>query len=232
MRGEGNIRFLRDNGVKIWDAWADETGDLKRVYGVQWRGWQKFDIVSYNDYIKSGDDSATTYYDAKVKVTEIDQIEQLIHDLKHNPASRRHIVSAWNVADLDNMALPPCHSFFQFHVSPSGKLSCQLYQRSADVPIGVPYNIACYAALTHILAKVCGYEVGDFIHSIGDAHIYHDQMDAVKEMLNREPLPLPTLVVPSELSSINQLVAGEINWDDFKLINYKHHPKIDIPVAV
>ena len=215
LRGEGNTKFLKDNGVKIWDAWADENGDLGPIYGVQWRKWKKYKTS-----------------DGRVEIVEIDQIENLINGLKYNPASRRHIVSAWNVSDIDDMKLPPCHSFFQFHVSTTGKLSCHLTQRSNDIFLGNPYNISCYSLLTHILAKICGYDVGEFIISIGDAHIYHNHLDQVHELLKRDVYPLPKLIVPDELVDINQLVSGDISWEDFVLIDYKYHKKISATVAV
>lgn len=215
LRGDGNIKYLKDNGVKIWDDWADENGELGPVYPVQWRNWKQYNIEN-----------------GEVKVSKIDQIANLIDSLKNNPTSRRHIVSAWNVAEISDMKLPPCHSFFQFYVSNSGKLSCNLTQRSNDLYLGNPYNIACYSLLTHILAKICGYDVGEFIISIGDAHIYHNHFTQVKEILTREPYPLPKIIVPENLVNIDQLTSGEITWDDFKLIDYLHHPKLSAPVAV
>lgn len=216
LRGNGNIKFLKENGVKIWDEWADENGDLGPVYPEQWRNWKQYKVS------ESG----------AVTINRIDQIKILIDGLKNNPSSRRHIVSAWNVAEISDMKLPPCHSFFQFYVSGSGKLSCKLTQRSNDLYLGNPFNVACYSLLTHILAKICGYKVGDFIISIGDAHIYHNHFNQVKEILTREPYPLPTIIVPESLTDIDQLTSGEISWDDFKLLDYKHHPKLSAPVAV
>jgi thymidylate synthase len=231
LRGDGNVKFLQDNGVTIWNEWADSNGDLGKVYPHQWMNWEKYEVVNYSDHL-SLDDTTTIFYNAKVKVSKINQFEVLIDGLKNNPASRRHIVSAWNVSDLDKMALPPCHAFFQFHVSTSGKLSCHLTQRSMDTPLGCPYNIACYSLLTHILAKICGYEVGEFIHTVSDMHVYHNQFDGVEELLKREPYPLPKLIMPENLTDLNQLINGEITWDDFKLEGYQYHPRIDFPVAV
>ena len=162
----------------------------------------------------------------------VDQIANLIDSLKNDPFSRRHIVSAWNVGDIDNMALPPCHYFIQWNVTPSGKLNCMLNLRSQDVALGKSYNVACYSLLTHILAKICGYEVGEYIHTIGDAHIYHNHFEGVKEMLTRKPFPLPKLIVPEHLTSIDQIINEEITWDDFKLVGYQYHPKINFDVAV
>ena len=232
LRGEGNTKFLKENGVTIWDEWADENGDLGRVYGTQYRHWLKYDIIHYEELLNHPEGNTTTYYGAKVRVSEVDQIKNLIDGLKNNPYSRRHIVTAWNVAELDQMALPPCHMTYQFNVTPSGKLNCMLLQRSVDTCLGAPYNIACYSILTHILAKLCGYEAGEFIHTMGDAHIYHNHIEGAKEMLNREPYSLPKLIVPDNLSDINQIVNGEITWDDFKLEGYQYHPKINFDVAV
>lgn len=185
-----------------WKPKAKYEGDLGRVYGVQWRSW--------------------TGSDGKV----YDQIERLIHDLKTNPYSRRHILTAWNVAELDKMALPPCHTFAQFYVR-NGKLSCQMYQRSADFFLGVPFNIASYALFTHMLAQVCDLEVGDYVHTFGDAHIYLNHIEAVKEQLSRDPYPLPTLKINKEIKDINAFSMG-----DFELLNYQHHPAIKAHMAV
>lgn len=202
VAGDTNITYLQDNGVKIWDAWADEDGDLGPVYGKQWRRWEG--------------------PDGKV----IDQLKQVIESIKTNPNSRRHIVSAWNPADVDHMALPPCHCLFQFFVA-DGKLSCQLYQRSADIFLGVPFNIASYALLTHMVAQVCGLDVGDFVHTFGDAHIYHNHFDQVREQLTREPMALPRLELNPDVTDIEGF-----SYADVKLVGYKAHPHIAGKVAV
>ena len=190
IQGDTNVKYLQDNGVRIWDEWADEKGNLGPVYGYQWRSWP--------------DGNGGT----------IDQISKLVESLKNNPDSRRHIVSAWNVADVDNMALPPCHSLFQFYVA-DNKLSCQLYQRSADTFLGVPFNIASYALFTMMLAQVCGYELGDFVHTFGDAHIYSNHMEQVELQLSREPKELPTMKINPEVKDIFSFTI-----EDFELINY------------
>ncbi len=202
LRGDTNIKYLRDNGVTIWDEWADENGNLGNVYGYQWRSWPT----------PNGG--------------HIDQILQLIESLKHNPDSRRHIVSAWNVADVDNMALPPCHTMFQFYVA-DGKLSCQLYQRSADLFLGVPFNIASYALLTMMVAQVCGYELGEFIHTLGDVHIYSNHFEQVEEQLKRSAKPLPLMKINPARNSI-----FEFEYEDFTLENYVADPSIKAPIAV
>ncbi len=201
LRGETNIAWLKDNGVSIWDEWADAEGDLGPVYGKQWRSW------------------------AAPNGQSIDQIAKLVHGLKTNPNSRRHIVSAWNPADVDDMALPPCHCLFQFFVA-DGKLSCQLYQRSADVFLGVPFNIASYALLTHMLAKVVGLEPGDFVHTFGDAHLYLNHLEQAELQLSRAPLPLPTLTVADK----TDLFGFELS--DFVLNDYQSWPHIKAAVAV
>jgi thymidylate synthase len=201
LRGDTNVKWLQERGVSIWDEWADETGELGPVYGKQWRSW--------------------TAPDGRV----IDQIANVVQSLKTNPESRRHIVSAWNPADVDDMALPPCHCLFQFFVA-EGKLSCQLYQRSADVFLGVPFNIASYALLTAMMAKVVGLEPGEFVHTLGDAHLYLNHLDQAREQIAREPLPFPTL----EIADKDDLFAFE--FEDFKLRGYKAHDKIAAPIAV
>jgi len=201
LRGETNIAWLKDNGVSIWDEWADANGDLGPVYGKQWRSW------------------------AAPNGASIDQIQKLVHGLKTNPNSRRHIVSAWNPADVDDMALPPCHCLFQFFVA-DGKLSCQLYQRSSDVFLGVPFNIASYALLTHMLAKVVGLEPGDFVHTFGDAHLYLNHLEQAELQLSRAPLPLPTLSVADK----DDLFGFELS--DFVLNDYQFWPHIKAAVAV
>lgn len=202
LKGDSNIKYLKDNGVSIWDDWADENGELGPVYGVQWRSWPTADGK------------------------HIDQIENLVNSIKKNPDSRRHIVNAWNVAEVENMALPPCHTMFQFYVA-DGKLSCQLYQRSADIFLGVPFNIASYALLTLMLAQVCGLEPGDFVHTFGDAHIYSNHFEQVEKQLGRDFRPLPTMKVNP---AINDLF--EFKYEDFELLNYDPHPGIKAPIAV
>ena len=202
IRGETNIAYLMDNGVSIWNEWADENGELGPVYGKQWRSWQ-----GANGQI-------------------IDQISNVIEEIKTNPDSRRLIVSAWNVGDLDKMALAPCHAFFQFYVN-NNKLSCQLYQRSADVFLGVPFNIASYALLTMMIAQVCNLELGEFIHTFGDVHIYSNHLEQVKEQLTRTPKELPQMKINSAIKSIY-----DFDYADFELINYSPDPAIKAPVAV
>ncbi|MGI9481793.1 MAG: thymidylate synthase [Hyphomicrobiales bacterium] len=202
LKGDTNIAYLKENGVRIWDEWADESGDLGPVYGHQWRSWPVPDGKT------------------------VDQIAGVVKSLRENPNSRRHIVSAWNVADVDDMALPPCHCLFQFYVA-DGKLSCQLYQRSADIFLGVPFNIASYALLTHMMAQVTGLKVGDFVHTFGDAHLYSNHMEQVDEQLKREPLPLPRLVVKRDVTEID-----DFDFEDFQIVGYEAHPHISAPVAV
>ena len=202
LKGDTNVKYLQENGVRIWNEWADEHGELGPVYGHQWRSWQ-------------GANGET-----------IDQIKNLIHTIKENPDSRRMIVSAWNVSDVENMALPPCHCLFQFYVA-DGKLSCQLYQRSADVFLGVPFNIASYALLTMMVAQVCDLEVGEFIHTFGDVHIYQNHMDQVKLQLSREPKTLPTLKINSDIKDL-----FGFRFEDFSLEEYNPHPHIKGAVSV
>jgi thymidylate synthase len=206
LKGDTNIAYLKDNGVRIWDEWADENGDLGPVYGKQWRSWAA--------PAKDGNG-----------VRVIDQIANLVENLKTNPNSRRHIVSAWNPADVDDMALPPCHCLFQFFVA-DGKLSCQLYQRSADVFLGVPFNIASYALLTLMVAKVVGLEPGEFVHTFGDAHLYLNHLDQAREQLTREPFDFPTLKIADK----RDLFAFE--YEDFTLEGYQAHPHIKAEVSV
>lgn len=207
LAGDTNIKYLQENGVKIWDEWADESGDLGPVYGKQWRRWE-------------GPEGRV-----------IDQVKNVVEAIKNNPYSRRHIVSAWNPADVDDMALPPCHCLFQFFVAPQengkGKLSCQLYQRSADIFLGVPFNIASYALLVHMMAQVCDLEVGDFVHTFGDAHIYSNHFEQVKLQLSREPMPLPKLKLNPEVKEIDGF-----KYEDVKILGYKAHPHIAGKVAV
>ena len=202
LAGDTNIAYLKENGVRIWDEWADENGDLGPVYGKQWRRWEG--------------------PEGKV----IDQVKTVVEAIKSNPYSRRHIVSAWNPADVDEMALPPCHCLFQFHVA-NGRLSCQLYQRSADIFLGVPFNIASYALLVHMMAQICELEVGDFVHTFGDAHIYSNHFEQVKLQLTRDPKPLPKLKLNPEVRKIDGFT-----YEDVKIIGYKAHPHIAGKVAV
>ena len=202
LKGDTNIKYLQDNKVRIWDEWADKKGDLGPVYGYQWRSWPT----------PNG--------------KHIDQISEVIQQIKTNPDSRRIIVSAWNVAEIENMALPPCHAFFQFYVA-DGKLSCQLYQRSADIFLGVPFNIASYALLTLMVAQVTDLEVGDFIHTLGDAHLYSNHLEQTKLQLSRTPYPLPTMKLNPDIRSI-----FDFSIDDFELLDYQSHPHIKGLVAV
>lgn len=202
LQGSSNIAYLRDNGVTIWDEWADDNGDLGPVYGYQWRNWPKPDG------------------------SHIDQIAQVVDAIRRNPDSRRLIVSAWNVADIERMKLPPCHALFQFYVA-DGKLSCQLYQRSADIFLGVPFNIASYALLTMMVAQVCGLKLGDFVHTLGDAHIYLNHLDQVSEQLSRTPRALPTM----HINPAVQDIFG-FSYEDFRLHNYQPYPPIKAPVAI
>lgn len=202
LRGDTNIKYLNEHGVTIWDEWADENGDLGPIYGAQWRSWRAADGHT------------------------IDQISQVIEQLRADPYSRRLIVSAWNVGEIHKMALPPCHVLFQFYVV-NNTLSCQLYQRSADVFLGVPFNIASYALLTMMIAQVCGLEVGEFIHTFGDVHLYKNHIEQAKLQLKRQPYPLPQMIINPEVKSIDQF-----DYEDFKLINYQSHPPIRAEVAV
>ena len=202
LKGETNIKYLKDNNVSIWDEWADENGNLGPVYGKQWRRWEA--------------------PDGRI----IDQISNVVEQIKKNPNSRRLIVSAWNPADVDKMALPPCHSFFQFYVA-NNKLSCQLYQRSADIFLGVPFNIASYSLLTMMIAQICNLELGDFIHTTGDTHIYSNHFEQCKLQLTRDPLPLPIMKINPDIKDI-----FSFKFEDFELKNYQCHPAIKAPVAV
>jgi len=202
LRGDTNIQYLRDNGVSIWDEWADQNGELGPIYGYQWRSWPT----------PAG--------------THIDQISQVVDQIQNTPDSRRLIVSAWNVAELEHMALPPCHAFFQFYVA-EGKLSCQLYQRSADIFLGVPFNIASYALLTLMIAQVTGLQAGEFIHTLGDAHLYLNHLEQSELQLQRTPYSLPRMLLNPAVTSI-----FDFRYDDFELVGYQSHPAIKAPVAV
>ena len=202
LKGDTNINYLKENGVKIWDEWADEDGNLGPVYGYQWRSWPA------------------------AGGKHVDQITQVIEQIKNNPNSRRHIVSAWNVGEIENMALPPCHAFFQFYVA-DNKLSCQLYQRSADTFLGVPFNIASYALLTMMVAQVCNLEFGDFVHTFGDVHLYSNHIEQTELQLTRDFRPLPTMEINTEVKNI-----FDFTFEDFKLVGYDPHPHIKAAVAV
>ena len=200
LKGETNISYLKENGVSIWDEWADDNGDLGPVYGKQWRKWEAKNGIH-------------------------DQVAEVIKQIKENPNSRRHIVSAWNVADIPSMALAPCHILFQFYVQ-DGKLSCQLYQRSADVFLGVPFNIASYALLTHMIANICDLRVGEFVHTLGDAHLYTNHLEQAEEQLSRKPLTPPKIIVKDRESIDNY------EFEDFEIVNYQFHPHIPAKVAI
>jgi len=202
IKGDTNVKYLQENGVRIWNEWADENGDLGPVYGKQWRKWE-------------GKDGRV-----------IDQLQQAIETIKSNPNSRRIIVSAWNVGELEDMALMPCHAFFQFHVS-EGKLNCQLYQRSADVFLGVPFNIASYALLTHMVAQVCGLKAGTFVHTLGDAHLYSNHLEQATLQITREPMELPSLKLNPDITSID-----DFTYADVEIVNYHHHPHIKAPISI
>ena len=202
IKGDTNVKYLQENGVRIWNEWADENGDLGPVYGKQWRKWE-------------GKDGRV-----------IDQLQQAIETIKSNPKSRRIIVSAWNVGELEDMALMPCHAFFQFHVS-EGRLNCQLYQRSADVFLGVPFNIASYALLTHMMAQVCGLKAGTFVHTLGDAHLYSNHLEQATLQITREPMELPSLKLNPDITSID-----DFTYADVEIVNYHHHPHIKAPISI
>ena len=202
LRGETNVRYLNEHGVTIWDEWADKEGNLGRLYGAQWRDWRGADGM------------------------HVDQIDKVIAEIKENPSSRRLIVSAWNAAEIDEMALPPCHVLFQFYVN-DGELSCQLYQRSADLFLGVPFNIASYSLLTMMVAQVCDLKPGDFVHTFGDLHLYSNHLEQAREQLTRECRPLPRMDLNPRVKNIN-----DFRFEDFELVDYKPHPSIKAPIAV
>jgi thymidylate synthase len=202
LQGDTNIKYLKDNMVTIWEEWADSNGDLGPIYGYQWRSWPKSDG------------------------SHVDQISQVVESIRKNPDSRRHIVSAWNVGYLDQMALPPCHLLFQFYVA-NGELSCQMYQRSCDIFLGVPFNIASYALLTLMMAQITGLQPGEFIHTLGDAHIYLNHIEQIKLQLTREPLPLPQMIINRDVNNID-----EFRFEDFQLVNYQSHSHIKGDIAV
>lgn len=202
LKGSTNVGYLQENGVRIWNEWADEDGELGPIYGHQWRSWPRPDGTS------------------------VDQLRAVVTSIKENPDSRRHIVSAWNVSQIDQMALPPCHILFQFYVA-DGRLSCQLYQRSADIFLGVPFNIASYALLTQMIAQVCGLEPGDFVHTLGDAHLYQNHLDQARQQLERSPYALPQLKLNPQVRDIDAFT-----YEDIEIVGYQSHPKISAPIAV
>jgi thymidylate synthase len=240
LRGETNVRWLQEHGVTIWDEWADKkTGELGPVYGKQWRHWVKrsrprrttdFEMTqpALFDFSEFDAEPVAISTGARVRSGEwgVDQIQEVIKQIKTKPDSRRLIVSAWNVADIDSMALPPCHCLFQFYVS-EGELSCQLYQRSADIFLGVPFNIASYALLTLMVAQVCGLKPGEFVHTFGDLHLYSNHVEQAKLQLAREPRPLPQMKLNPAVKSI-----GDFEFEDFELVGYDPHPGIKAPIAV
>jgi thymidylate synthase len=236
LRGDTNVRWLQENKVTIWDEWADENGNLGPVYGKQWRHWVKRSkprkfaesdptLFDLSEFIV---EPAAISTGARIRTGEwgVDQIQEVIKQIKKNPDSRRLIVSAWNVADIDSMALPPCHCLFQFYVS-DGELSCQLYQRSADIFLGVPFNIASYALLTLMVAQVCGLKPGEFVHTFGDLHLYSNHVEQAKLQLSREPRPLPQMKLNPEVKNIDRF-----KFEDFELVGYDPHPVIKAPIAV
>lgn len=239
LRGDTNVRYLQENKVTIWDEWADEQGNLGPVYGKQWRHWVKTSRPRKSsdtagaqptlfDFGEFGNGKKTVSIESRLRKSRwgIDQIATVIEAIKSNPDSRRLIVSAWNVADIDSMALPPCHTMFQFYVC-DDELSCQLYQRSADIFLGVPFNIASYALLTMMVAQVCGLKPGDFVHTFGDLHLYSNHVEQAKLQLSREPRPLPRMKLNSKVKNID-----DFKFEDFELVGYDPHPTIKAPIAV
>jgi thymidylate synthase len=219
LSGDTNINYLKKNKVRIWDEWADENGDLGKVYGYQWRSWEKAKAYQYTDLYG---DKQTLYYDVEF----IDQIANVVDQINLNPDSRRHMVVAYNPSHVEEMALPPCHSLFQFYVA-DGKLSCQLYQRSGDIFLGIPFNIASYALLTMMVAQVCNLKLGEFVHTIGDAHIYLNHLEQIKLQLTREPLALPQMIINPDVKDI-----FEFKYEDFTLLNYQSYQAIKGSVSV
>ena len=215
LKGDTNVKYLQDNGVRIWNEWADENGELGKVYGYQWRSWEVPQNFKWYEFWKWGKKPKT-----------IDQISNVINEIKNNPNSRRHLVVAFNPGQLNQMKLPPCHAFFQFYIA-DGKLSCQLYQRSGDSFLGIPYNIASYALLTYMMAQVCDLEAGEFIHTIGDAHIYNNHIDQVNLQLTRDPKPLPTIKLNPDIKNI-----FDFKYEDIEIVNYEAHPHIKGKVSV
>lgn len=224
LQGNTNIKWLKENGISIWDEWADKDGNLGPVYGKQWRAWESIDKDAFinSDNLSEAELHHGLFY----KPTETDQVKEVIQQIKTNPDSRRLIVSAWNVGDIPQMALAPCHTMFQFYVV-NGKLSCQLYQRSCDLGLGWSFNVASYALLTHMIAQVCGLGVGEFVHTFGDLHIYSNHVEALKQQLHRTPYPMAHLLLNERVKDIDSFTL-----DDIKIMNYQHHPSIKLPVAV
>ena len=225
LRGDTNIKYLQDNNVTIWDEWADAKGNLGPVYGSQWRSWATYQVLNYDEVVDH-DDKAKTFFNAKVRYTPIDQIKNVVESIRNNPESRRHIVTAWNPAKVDEMALPPCHVLFQFYVA-NGKLSCQLYQRSADTFLGVPFNIASYAMLTMMIAQQTDLEPGEFIWTGGDCHLYQNHLTQAELQLSRMPMEVKPQLIIKKAPSI-----FDYKFEDFTLINYVSHAAIPAPIAV
>lgn len=222
LKGSTNIKYLQENGVRIWDAWADENGDLGPVYGKQWRRWRG---AKWANHAQPQQHLEVAHYLAKP--FKVDQVAEVIDSIKNNPLSRRHIVSAWNVADVPDMALPPCHLLYQFYVREGKFLDCMMYQRSCDMFLGVPFNIVSYSLLTMMIAHVCGLKPGEFVHTLGDAHIYLNHLDQVKTQLERKPLPLPTVLLHPGVMNIDSF-----SYETIKIIDYQSHPGIKAPISV
>ena len=225
LSGDTNIKYLQDNNVSIWDEWADEKGNLGPVYGSQWRSWPSYKVLNYDEVVDH-ESKAKTFFNAKVQYTPIDQVTNVVESIRNNPDSRRHIVSAWNPAKVDEMALPPCHALFQFYVA-DGELSCQLYQRSADVFLGVPFNIASYALLTEMIAQQTGLRPGEFIWTGGDCHLYQNHLTQAEIQLKRTPMEMTPQMIIKKAPSI-----FDYKFEDFSLVNYAPHPAIPAPIAV